>query len=602
MKYINKFIAIGVATSLSLFTSVINADDLEIYLGTAGSEVTYNPNVLFIMDTSGSMSSKDGGTESRMLRVQNALKETLNSVTNINAGLMRFSDFGGPVLYPIKAIDDSVSPEIITSISQATDDAYEIASSVNNASTTLTLSQSTNAVTLGLRYQDLNIPRGAVITNAYIRFSSSAFNSGSTNLTFSGELIGNSITFSETSNNISARTKTSNSVLWDTDNDWPVSDETLVSPDLSSVVQEIIDQSDWCGGNALNIIIDGQGISTSSERVSPAFEDGEGLGPQLVVVYDDTSATGCVKGRLSYQVNAQKNNAEERSDGYQSTASELTFRDSSNKYVGVRFRNVALPQGASIINAYLEFTAYQSSSSAFASFNIAGVDQDDPSSFKSYPRYLLRDKPKTTSVAWSGIPQWYKNFTYQSPSVTGIVELIVGRSGWKPNNEMMFVFSEFVGIRGAYTYNGKPSGAVSLVIEYQGNATPGSTSTVRELLVSQVDAMGASGLTPIVDTLYEAASYYGGLPVDYGKHRGQSYVSSTVRRNTRVSHRLSYIGADSVLPSGCTVDNLSSSDCMNESIPDGATYISPVTDKVCQTNNHIVLLSDGAANYNHSVT
>jgi len=602
MKYINKFTGIWLAVSLTLFSSVSSADDLEIYLGVAGSEVTYNPNVLFIMDTSGSMTGKDGGTESRMLRVQNALKETLNSVTNINAGLMRFSDFGGPILYPVRPIDDAVSPEIITSISAATDDAYEIASSVNTSSTTLKLSENTNAVTLGLRYQDLNIPRGAVITNAYIRFSSNGFNSGATNLTFSGELIADSITFSNTSNNISGRTKTASSVLWDTDNDWPVSGETLVSPDLSSVVQEIVDQSGWCGGNSLNIIVDGLGISTSSARVSPAFEDGEGLGPQLVVVYDDTTATGCVKGKLSYQVDSQKNNAEERGDGYQSTGSELTFRDSSNKYIGVRFRNIALPQDASILNAYLEFTAYQNSTSSSASFNIAGVDQDDPNSFRSYPRYLLRDKPKTVSVPWVGIPRWYKNYTYQSPSVKTIVEQIVGRPGWELGNEMMFVFSDFVGIRGAYTYNGKPSGTVSLVVEYEGSATPGSTSTVREHLVSQVDALSASGYTPIVDTMYEAASYYGGLAVDYGKTRGQSSVSSTVRRNTRVSHRLSYVGSDSVLPSGCTVDNLGSSYCMNESIPDGATYISPVTDKVCQTNNHIVLLSDGSANNNHSVT
>jgi type IV pilus assembly protein PilY1 len=602
MKYIHKCIATYLAISLTLFSFVSSADDLEIYLGTAGSEVTYNPNVLFIMDTSGSMNNKDGGGESRMLQVQNALKETLNSVTNINAGLMRFSDFGGPVLYPVRPIDDYVSPEIITSIIQATDDAYEIASSVNISSTTLKLSKSTNKVTLGLRYQDLNIPQGALITNAYIRFSSSAFNSGATNLLFNGELIGNSTTFSDDSNDISARVKTSNSVLWDTDNDWPVSNQTTVSPDLSSILQEIVDQADWCGGNSLNIIVDGEGISTSSERVSPAFEDGEGLGPQLVVVYDDATATGCVTGKLRYQVSSQRDNAEERSDGYPATGTELTFRDSSNEYIGVRFRNVALPQGASITKAYLEFTAYQTSYNSFASFNIAGVDQDNPSDFSSYPRGLLRNKPKTAAVAWSRIPRWYRNSTYQGPPVTSIVEQIVGRSGWQSGNNMMFVFSNFVGVRGAYTYNGKPSGTVSLVVEYQGDATPGSTSTVRELLVSQVDSLSASGLTPIVDTLYEAASYYGGLPVSYGKTRGQSSVSSTVRRNTRVSNRLSYLGLNSTLPAGCTVDNLSSSYCMNEFIPNGATYISPVTDKVCQTNNHIVLLSDGVANNNHSVT
>jgi len=69
-----------------------------------------------------------------------------------------------------------------------------------------------------------------------------------------------------------------------------------------------------------------------------------------------------------------------------------------------------------------------------------------------------------------------------------------------------------------------------------------------------------------------------------------------------VSHRSSYIGADSILPSGCSEDNLSDSDCITEQIPTPASYISPVSDLQCQTNNHIVLLSDGEANNNHSVS
>ncbi|WP_158967100.1 PilC/PilY family type IV pilus protein [Paraglaciecola sp. L3A3] len=599
LKHIKLSVLLAIFLSVS---SLVKADDLEIYFGTATSAVTYDPNVLFIMDTSGSMTGKDGGNQSRMLRVQNALKQTLNSVTNINAGLMRFSDYGGPVLYPVRPIDDSVSPEIIKSTSLGTDDAYEIASSVYTDNSVLKISEGVNLVTTGLRFQDLNIPQGATITRAYIRFNSTSYNSSATNITFSGELASNSTTFTSSANNISARTKTSNSVLWDADNDWPVSQETIASPDLSAVIQEIIDLSGWCGGNALNLIIEGQGLTSSSGRQSSAYEQGNGLSPQLVVVYDETTATGCVKGSLNYQVSSGDNNAEERSDGYESTGSELTFKSSSNAYAAVRFRNVALPQGATISNAYLEFTAYQTSSSDYASFNISGVNQDDPSSFKSYSRYLLRNKPKTSSVAWSSIPRWIKNYNYQSPPVTSIVEAIVGRSGWNSGNEMVFVFSDFVGVRGAYSYNGKPSGAVKLVIEFEGQATPGQTSTVREHLVSQVDSLAASGMTPIVDTLYEAASYFAGMDVYYGKQRGQSSVSSTVRRNTRVSHRLSYIGSDSVLPSGCSTDNLSDSDCVNEYIPTGAKYISPVTDKVCQTNNHIVLLSDGVANNNHSVT
>ncbi|MEP4101781.1 PilC/PilY family type IV pilus protein [Paraglaciecola sp.] len=590
-----------VLLTCSLCSFITLADDLEIYLGTAGSEVTYDPNVLFIMDTSGSMTGKDGTTETRMLRVQNALKETLNSVTNINAGLMRFSDYGGPVLYPVRPIDDPVSPEIITSIIQGTDDAYELSSYVDTSNDTLKMSEGLNKVTLGLRFQALNIPTGATITNAYIRFNSENFDSSATNLTFSGELTGDSTTFTTANNDISDRTKTSSSVLWENDNDWPVSGETISSPDLSSVIQEIVNQSDWCGGNSLNIIVEGEGLTSSSARLSTAFEEGNGLGPQLVVVYDDDTATGCVKGSLSYQVASQDNNAEERNDGYESTGTELTFKSSSNAYAAVRFNNVALPQGATISNAYLEFTAYQTSSSTTASFNISGADEDDPSSFKSYSRYLLKNKSKTAPVAWTNISKWTKNYSYQSPSVSSIVETIVSRSGWESGNDMVFIFSDFVGTRGGYTYNGKPSGTVRLIIEYEGAATPGSTSTVREYLISQVDSLAASGFTPIVDTLYEAASYYGGLDVYYGLTRGQSSVSTTVRKNTRVSHRLSYTGSDSVLPNGCSEDNLSSSDCVNEYIPSGAQYISPVVDKVCQTNNHIVLLSDGVANYNHSV-
>ena len=206
-------------------------------------------------------------------------------------------------------------------------------------------------------------------------------------------------------------------------------------------------------------------------------------------------------------------------------------------------------------------------------------------------------RPKRTNIE-----PWFRNGVYQSPPVTDIVQEIVNRPGWRPGNEMMLVMSDFNGAkRGGFTYNGKPSGAAKLIIEFEGNATPGTTSTVRQHLISKVDELNANGFTPIVDTMYEASMYYGGMNVDYGLQRGTGSVSSSVRRATRVSHRSSYIGADPVRPSGCTDDNLSSSNCIGEYIPSGATYISPVQDLQCQTNNHIVLLSDGEANNNHSV-
>nr|WP_240612744.1 PilC/PilY family type IV pilus protein [Alteromonas flava] len=576
-------------------------DDLDIYLGSGTRAVTYNPNVLFIMDTSGSMTGMDGTTESRMLRVQNALKDALSSATNINAGLMRFSDLGGPVLYPIRDIDEPVQPEIITSTSAGDNDAYEINGSVNLTNNQLILTQGTNTVTTGLRFTKLNIPRGAIITNAFLRLTSGQLNTAASTLTIRGELNGNASAFSGTTNDISNRAVTTDSVVWSVGNDFPVSGETVNTPSLIGVIQEVVDQGSWCGGSALNLIIEGTSSDASSARQVLATEEGTGRSPQLVVTYDDTTATGCVTGQLAYQVSSNRNNAEERNDGYQSTGSELTFNSNSNAYIGARFRNVNLPQGATISDAYIEFTAYQTDTSGGASMVIQAANEDDPGSFNNYKRYILRDKPKTAGVTWSNIPAFYKNSVYKTPSLASVVQQIVNRGGWQPNNDMMFIFSNFSGKRGAYTYRGKPSSSPVLVIKYQGSAVPGTTSTVRQHLISQVDDLSASGFTPIVDTLYEATQYYGGRDVYYGLRRGDSSVSSTVRRNTRVSHRASYLGPDAVRPSGCTDDNLSSSNCINEYIPSNSTYISPIVDLQCQTNNHIVLLSDGEANNNHSV-
>ncbi|GAA6184201.1 PilC/PilY family type IV pilus protein [Aliiglaciecola sp. NS0011-25] len=586
-------------SSMIMFSAF--ADDLEIYLGSSDAAVEYYPNVLFIMDTSGSMDSKDGTDQTRMLRVQNALKETLGSVTNINAGLMRFSDYGGPVLYPVSQIDSSVLPVLTKTIIEGNDDAYEILGSVNRTSSEIRLSYGTEVVTSGFRFQELNIPQGATITNAYLRFTSAQLNTSATTFKIRAERVPDATAFNSNSFDISTRTLTSNEVDWSSDNSWPLAGQTISSPDITNVIQEVIDQTTWCGQNDLNVIIEGSSVDSSSNRKIESFEDGSGSGVQLVVAYDSSSSPGCVRGSSTYQVASNDDNAEERTNGYESTGTELTFNPSYNAYVGMRFRSLALPQNAIITNAYIRFTAYQNRTGSGASFVIKGINQADPGNFKYYSRYRLRNDPKTSaSVTWGSIPSWYKNYTYETPDLSSIVQELVNRGDWESGNDMSFVVSDITGVRGAYSYNGKPSATPVLVVEYEGLSTPGSTSTVREHLIGKVDELTANGYTPIVDTLLEATNYYGGRAVDYGLQRGPSSVSSSVRRSTRVSHRLSYIGDNSVLPYGCTEDNLSSSYCVGEYIPSGAVYDTPIQDQQCQTNNHIVLLSDGEANYNHS--
>ncbi|OFC69585.1 PilC/PilY family type IV pilus protein [Alteromonas confluentis] len=575
-------------------------DDLDIYLGTANSAKTYQPNVMFIMDTSGSMQAYDNTSQTRMLRVQNALKDALRESTNINAGLMRFSDYGGPVLYPLQAIDSSVNPELITSTADSGDDASERSGSVDTTANSLRLTYGTSTVTSGLRFTDLNIPQGATITSAFLRLTSSQLNSAASVITIRGEKVANSQPFTASSGNITARPTTAAEVIWDQDNAFPVTDEMVITPDFSPVIQEIVGQAAWCGGQALSLIIEGTSSDPSSERRARAADYGTTDAPQLVVTYDESTATGCISGEGLYQVSSTKDNAEEKNNGRQSTGTELTMNANYNSYIGMRFTNINVPKDAVISRAYMLFTGY-SYHGGNASLKISGAAVNDADDFSPYSRYMLRNMPKTGSVNWT-MPRFYENWTYQTPDITSIVQSIVNRGGWSAGNDMMMILSDFYGDRGAYSVNGSASRAPQLYIEFNGNATPGVSATVREHLIGKVDELSASGYTPIVDTLYEATRYYGGLSVDYGLTRGNYSVSGTVRRNTRVSHRSSYTGADPVRPNGCDEENLSDSDCINEYIPAGATYISPVVDLQCQTNNHIVLLSDGEANSNHSVS
>lgn len=576
-------------------------DDLDIYLGNADTAVTYNPNVLFIMDTSGSMGSFDGTGESRMVRVQNALKDALGTATNINAGLMRFSDYGGPILYPIKDIDGAARPEIVRSTGSGINDAYEIGGSISTSTNDVVLSQGTSVVTAGFRFDNVQIPQGATIVSATIRFTSAGFDVVNTSLSISAEAVADSTEFATSSNNLSSRAKTGTVVEWNSQNSFPATGEIVATPDVSGVIQEVVDLGDWCGGKSINMLIEGSSPTVLSNRRVRAIDEGLSGAPQLVVSYDDTTATGCVQQESIYQVAAQKDNSEEDLNGYPNTGSELTFNSDYNSNIAVRFKNLNIPQGASIVEAYLEFTANQTRTSSNASMRIRGVAKDDANDFIPAQQYRLANLPKTSGLVWS-MPSFTSDSSYRTPDIKNIVKSIVDRPGWNPGNDMAFVFDNFVASRGAYTVNGSASKAPRLIIKYNGAATPGASATVRQLLLNKVDELSDDGWTPIVDTLYEAANYYGGNAVDYGLERGKSDVSNAVRRKTRVSHRSSYIGEDPIRPNGCTEDNLSDSDCISEIIPAGANYISPVSDLQCQTNNHIVLLSDGVANNNHSVS
>ncbi len=136
---------------------------------------------------------------------------------------------------------------------------------------------------IGLRFTGLNIPPGATITNAYLTFGaigadSPNTNTGATSLTIKAQAADNPTTFTTTTNNISSRTTTTASVAW-SPGSW-TSGTAYNSPNISSVVQELVNRPGWANGNSMAFIITGTG-----SRSADAFDGNSANAPKLTVEY-----------------------------------------------------------------------------------------------------------------------------------------------------------------------------------------------------------------------------------------------------------------------------------------------------------------------------
>tara|TARA_B100000795_G_scaffold258785_1_gene233192 strand:+ start:1441 stop:4191 length:2751 start_codon:yes stop_codon:yes gene_type:complete len=158
--------------------------------------------------------------------------------------------------------------------------------------------------TIGLRFDNINIPANASIIDAYIQFTSDASTSGGLNITIKGEDIANSSTFVNSTNNISGRVTTSSSVLWNplvwTNNQSTGNERT---PGLTSIVSEIMTSNGWQTGNPITFILTGTGNS-DDYRKADSFDESASQSAKLVVEYAsnyniDLALISCVSPNVS---------------------------------------------------------------------------------------------------------------------------------------------------------------------------------------------------------------------------------------------------------------------------------------------------------------
>jgi hypothetical protein len=141
---------------------------------------------------------------------------------------------------------------------------------------------------IGMRFTGITVPQGASISNAYIQFTCDETGSTATSLTIKGENVNNSAVFTTASSNVSSRAQTAASVAW-APAAWSTvgqASTTQRTPDIKTIIQEIVNRTGWVSGNALSIIITGTG-----KRTAEAYEGSSTQAPLLVIEYSNgTSA------------------------------------------------------------------------------------------------------------------------------------------------------------------------------------------------------------------------------------------------------------------------------------------------------------------------
>lgn len=250
------------------------------------------------------------------------------------------------------------------------------------------------------------------------------------------------------------------------------------------------------------------------------------LSTQLSDAYGNFSFTvDTLPSYLNYQVNSGSDDIEEQVNN---GTMNLTSTDIEIVYDGatigvqspaVRFNNIQIYPGDSILSAYLTFTAKDAGNSTDVFVNIYGFDDDNTPAFTS-TNYNASSRNKTSSSArWPAVgnlPTWTTSSLYSTTELKSIVQEIVNRPGWNVFNSLGFIMEGTgTGIRRAWTYDGSAADAPKLFIHVlrSGN-TAVPTHTVLSITAS--DLGPESRMTTDTSDLIHLSSVTDTITINYG--------------------------------------------------------------------------------------
>ncbi|MFT6926893.1 MAG: hypothetical protein ACJAZP_002513, partial [Psychromonas sp.] len=207
--------------------------------------------------------------------------------------------------------------------------------------------------------------------------------------------------------------------------------------------------------------------ATYSVTYSVTDSDGNSASLSRTVIVSDAPYEVIV---LQSRVSASADDAKERAGSVYLTSADLELVLDNNylQIIGLRFRNLSIPENAIITRAYIQFQADETDFLLDTQLKIVAEKNNNAATFTS-AAYNISSRAKTNaSVSWS--PAAWDTIgaageDQRSSDLTAIVQEIISETGWNSGNAMAFIFTGS-GRRVAEAYDGDQAGAPLLYVEY----------------------------------------------------------------------------------------------------------------------------------------
>ena len=179
--------------------------------------------------------------------------------------------------------------------------------------------------------------------------------------------------------------------------------------------------------------------------------------------------------------------------------------EANHQLIGMRFQNIPIPQGTTIVNAEIQFTSDQTDNQNPSSIIFRGEDIDDAPTFTgggAGTNDISGRTPTTESVTWSP-PNWTTTGTAGPDQLTNdlspIIQEIIDRPLWDAGNSLVIMTDD--ASTGKRTADSEDTNAPVLSITYEEEIPP------IEIAVGRFQITGGQGQQSITGVGFEPKAY-----------------------------------------------------------------------------------------------